>query len=59
MIKVHLYGYFHNARAAAQRMKKKNSGKIINISSDLGSLGCEEFVHYSAQKAELMLLQKR
>lgn len=58
MIKVHLYGYFHNARAAAQRMKKKNSGKIINISSDLGSLGCEEFVHYSAAKGGINTFTK-
>lgn len=50
MIKVHLYGNFYNCREAAKRMKKRNKGKIINISSDIGSLGCEEFTHYSAAK---------
>lgn len=58
MIKVHLYGYFYNARAAAKRMKEKESGKIINISSDLGSLGCEEFVHYSAAKGGINAFTK-
>ena len=40
MIKVHLYGCFYNCREAAKRMKERNKGKIINISSDIGSLGC-------------------
>lgn len=50
MVKVHLYGNFNNCREAAKRMKVKDKGKIINISSDIGSLGCEEFTHYSAAK---------
>jgi len=55
MIKVHLYGTFYNAREAARRMKK---GKIINISSDLGSLGCEEYTHYSAAKGGINAFTK-
>ncbi|WP_431028031.1 SDR family NAD(P)-dependent oxidoreductase [Lysinibacillus sp. LZ02] len=58
MIKVHLYGCFYNSREAAKRMKQKGSGKIINISSDLGSLGCEEFTHYSAAKGGINAFTK-
>ncbi|MFD0050107.1 3-oxoacyl-ACP reductase family protein [Actinomycetes bacterium NPDC127524] len=58
MIKVHLYGTFYNARAAAKRMKEKGRGRIINISSDLGSLGCEEFTHYSAAKGGINAFTK-
>ncbi|ETT86812.1 3-oxoacyl-ACP reductase family protein [Viridibacillus sp. FSL R5-0477] len=58
MIKVHLYGNFYNCREAAKRMKVKNKGKIINISSDLGSLGCEEYTHYSAAKGGINAFTK-
>lgn len=58
MIKVHLYGTFYNAREAAKRMKVHGSGKIINISSDLGSLGCEDFTHYSAAKGGINAFTK-
>lgn len=58
MIKVHLYGTFYNAREAAKRMKVQGSGKIINISSDLGSLGCEDFTHYSAAKGGINAFTK-
>lgn len=58
MIKVHLYGNFYNCREAAKRMKEKNKGKIINISSDIGSLGCEEFTHYSAAKGGINAFTK-
>lgn len=58
MIKVHLYGNFYNCREAAKRMKKRNKGKIINISSDIGSLGCEEFTHYSAAKGGINAFTK-
>jgi 3-oxoacyl-[acyl-carrier protein] reductase len=58
MIKVHLYGTFNNAREAAKRMTKAKQGKIINISSDLASLGCEEFAHYSAAKGGIIAFTK-
>ncbi|POZ54413.1 3-oxoacyl-acyl-carrier-protein reductase FabG [Lysinibacillus sphaericus] len=58
MIKVHLYGCFYNCREAAKRMKERNKGKIINISSDIGSLGCEEFTHYSAAKGGINAFTK-
>ena len=58
MIKVHLYGNFYNCREAAKRMLKRNKGKIVNISSDLGSLGCEEYAHYSAAKGGINAFTK-
>ncbi|MBL3732003.1 SDR family oxidoreductase [Lysinibacillus sp. HST-98] len=58
MIRVHLYGCFYNCREAAKRMKERNTGKIINISSDIGSLGCEEFTHYSAAKGAINAFTK-
>ncbi|WP_068620969.1 SDR family NAD(P)-dependent oxidoreductase [Paenibacillus tuaregi] len=58
MIKVHLYGTFYNAREAARRMWENQAGKIINISSDLASLGCEEFTHYSAAKGGISSFTK-
>jgi 3-oxoacyl-[acyl-carrier protein] reductase len=58
MIRVHLYGVFYNSREAAKRMKQKKSGKIINIASDLGQLGCEEFTHYSAAKGGVISFTK-
>ncbi|OBZ07594.1 3-oxoacyl-ACP reductase [Bacillus sp. FJAT-27264] len=58
MIKVHLYGTFYNAREAARRMWDNQAGKIINISSDLASLGCEEFTHYSAAKGGITSFTK-
>ncbi|WP_433943581.1 SDR family NAD(P)-dependent oxidoreductase [Paenibacillus sp. SN-8-1] len=58
MIKVHLYGTFYNAREAARRMWDTKAGKIINISSDLASLGCEEFTHYSAAKGGISAFTK-
>lgn len=58
MIKVHLYGTFYNAREAARRMWDNKAGKIINISSDLASLGCEEFSHYSAAKGGITSFTK-
>lgn len=58
MIRVHLYGTFYNCREAAKRMMVKQSGKIINISSDLGHLGCEHFSHYSAAKGGINAFTK-
>jgi 3-oxoacyl-[acyl-carrier protein] reductase len=58
MIKVHLYGSFYCTREAIPIMLKAKSGRIINISSDLGQLGCENFAHYSAAKGGIIALTK-
>ncbi|WP_059105499.1 SDR family NAD(P)-dependent oxidoreductase [Shouchella shacheensis] len=58
MIKVHLYGTFYNSREVIASMQAFGSGKMINISSDLASLGVEEFAHYSAAKGGIISLTK-
>jgi 3-oxoacyl-[acyl-carrier protein] reductase len=58
MIKVHLYGAFHFCREAARLMKEQRSGRIINIASDLGQVGCENLAHYSAAKGGIIALTK-
>jgi 3-oxoacyl-[acyl-carrier protein] reductase len=58
MIKVHLYGTFNCSREAGKLMINQGSGRIINISSDLGQLGCERLVHYSAAKGGIIALTK-
>jgi len=58
MIRVHLYGTFYCARAAVKRMLPRGSGRIINISSDLGQLGCERLTHYSAAKGGIIAFTK-
>ncbi|WP_077616147.1 SDR family NAD(P)-dependent oxidoreductase [Caenibacillus caldisaponilyticus] len=58
MIKVHLYGTFYNCREAIKIMEKNGGGKIINIASDLGQLGCESYAHYSAAKGGIIALTK-
>ncbi|MGG1678430.1 SDR family NAD(P)-dependent oxidoreductase [Neobacillus sp. NRS-1170] len=58
MIKVHLYGTFYCSREAGKLMLHQESGKIINISSDLGQLGCERLAHYSAAKGGIIAFTK-
>lgn len=58
MIKVHLYGAFHFCREASRFMTEQRSGRIINIASDLGQLGCENLAHYSAAKGGIIALTK-
>lgn len=58
MIKVHLYGAFHFCREASRLMKAQRAGRIVNIASDLGQLGCENLAHYSAAKGGIIALTK-
>ncbi|MCQ6268126.1 SDR family oxidoreductase [Fictibacillus sp. WQ 8-8] len=58
MMKVHLYGTFYCAREALRIMMKSKCGRIINISSDLGQIGCENLAHYSAAKGGIIALTK-
>jgi 3-oxoacyl-[acyl-carrier protein] reductase len=39
-------------------MKEQRSGRVINIASDLGQLGCENLAHYSAAKGGIIALTK-
>lgn len=49
-ISVDLRGTFLVTRFAIEEMLKQNSGRIINIASQLGIKGASELTHYSAAK---------
>ncbi|MCL4141032.1 UNVERIFIED_CONTAM: hypothetical protein GTU68_003398 [Idotea baltica] len=51
LINVNLRGTFLFSRAAAQKMMRKRSGRIINISSVSGLIGNAGQTNYSASKA--------
>ena len=50
MLAVHLRGGFLCSRAAARHMMARKSGKIINLCSQLGYIGRENYTAYSAAK---------
>jgi NAD(P)-dependent dehydrogenase (short-subunit alcohol dehydrogenase family) len=51
VIDINLSGTFYVAREAALRMRAAGGGAIINVGSDLASMGVANFVHYCAAKA--------
>ena len=58
MIAVNLRSVFLCSRWAAPHMVKQKSGRIINISSQLGLKGGVNLVHYTAAKAGVLGLTK-
>ncbi len=54
MLKVDLTAPFYLCREVIPYMKKKEYGKIINISSGSGIIGCEFCTHYASAKAGLI-----
>ena len=50
MMAVHLRGAFLCSRAAARHMQVRKSGRIINLCSQLGYIGRENYTAYSAAK---------
>lgn len=54
MIKVDLTAPFYVCREVIPYMKEKHSGKIVNISSGSGIIGCEFCSHYASAKAGLI-----
>lgn len=58
VIEVNLNGVFYCCRAFSSVMIKQNSGKIINISSYKGKVGCLQQTNYSASKAGVVGLTK-
>jgi 3-oxoacyl-[acyl-carrier protein] reductase len=54
MIAVHLRGTFLTTKSALPYMLKKKSGRIINISSQIGQVGRIEYAHYAAAKAGII-----
>ena len=58
MIAVHLRGTFLCTQAVLRGMLARGSGVIVNIASQLGQIGGNELVHYSAAKAGIIGLTK-
>jgi NAD(P)-dependent dehydrogenase (short-subunit alcohol dehydrogenase family) len=59
IIGVNLTGTFHGCRAAAQRMIKQKSGRIITIGSVAGQRGAADGLSYVASKAGIEGLHRR
>ena len=58
MIAVHLRGTFLCTHAVLRGMLARGSGVIVNIASQLGQIGGNELVHYSAAKAGIIGMTK-
>jgi 3-oxoacyl-[acyl-carrier protein] reductase len=58
VIAVNLKGAFNLCKAVSRNMLKQRSGRIVNISSDVGIMGNIGQVNYSASKAGLIGLTK-
>jgi NAD(P)-dependent dehydrogenase (short-subunit alcohol dehydrogenase family) len=58
VIDINLSGSFYVAREAALRMRAAGGGVIINIGSDLASMGHPNFIHYCAAKAGVVGLTR-
>jgi 3-oxoacyl-[acyl-carrier protein] reductase len=54
MIATHLRGTFLTTRMVLPGMLERGSGRIINVSSQLGQIGREWFTHYAAAKAGII-----
>jgi NAD(P)-dependent dehydrogenase (short-subunit alcohol dehydrogenase family) len=57
-IDINLSGTFYVAREAALVMREAGSGTIVNVGSELSSIGMELYVHYCASKAGVIGLTK-
>lgn len=55
---INLTGTFSIARAAGLRMRDASGGAIVNVGSELGSIGMAGFAHYCAAKAGVVGLTK-
>lgn len=58
VIGVNLRGVFLCTRYVLPQMLERGSGKIINIGSQLGQIGGQEMVHYSASKGGVLAFTK-
>jgi 3-oxoacyl-[acyl-carrier protein] reductase len=58
VIAVNLTGPFLCTKAFVEPMKKRQWGRIVNISSIIGLIGTDHEVHYAASKAGLLGLTK-
>ncbi len=58
VIKVHLYGSFYVARAAAEHFRAQESGAFVNMTSTSGLVGNPGQANYSAAKMGIVGLSK-
>ena len=58
VLDTNLKSYFLASQAVGRIMVKQGKGKIINISSTFGLVGCEKRSVYSSSKAGVGLLTK-
>jgi 3-oxoacyl-[acyl-carrier protein] reductase len=58
VVDIHLKGAFLCSQAAANHMKEKNSGKIINVTSVAGLVGTVGQINYSAAKGGIISMTK-
>jgi 3-oxoacyl-[acyl-carrier protein] reductase len=58
VLDIHLKGAFLCSQAAAQHMKDRNGGKIINVTSVAGLVGTVGQINYSAAKGGLLSMTK-
>lgn len=58
MIAVHLRGTFLASRAALPHMLAHNSGRIINVASQIGQIGKPQYAHYAAAKGGIIAFTK-
>ncbi|MBN2033689.1 MAG: 3-oxoacyl-ACP reductase FabG [Deltaproteobacteria bacterium] len=58
VVDIHMKGPFLCAQAAALRMSKKGSGKIINVTSVAGLVGTVGQINYSAAKGGIISMTK-
>ena len=54
MLGVHVKGAFHCAQIVLAGMKQRKAGKIVNISSAMGTVGGRSGSHYAAAKGALL-----
>lgn len=58
VVDIHMKGAFLCSQAAANKMKEKKSGKIINVTSVAGLVGTVGQINYSAAKGGLLSMTK-
>lgn len=58
VIDTNLSGTFHVSREAALYMREAGGGSIVNVASDLASMGAPGLTHYSAAKAGVVGLTR-
>lgn len=58
VVDTNLSGTFYIARAAGLHMRKNGGGSIVNVASDLATMGVAGLIHYAAAKAGVVGLTR-